>query len=289
MSPSGFASSPSPPPLVSVVIPTYQRAALVQEAIDSVLAQEVGDLQIVVVDDGSRDGTVEALEQRGDPIVVVSIPHCGVVARVRNAGIGRAEGGFVAFLDSDDLWLPGKLRRQLDYFAANRGISALYTNEFRVVQGQVLSRTRFDEFPPRRRVRYRTAVRGLCVQTSSVMVRREVFDVVGLFDEEQALYEDADMWSRISDRFEWGFIGEPLVLYRPDVDPHPHLLADERLELLDAWRYYEKYAARRRGRDPDPEEDEGTARFLDGLAALALAIGEPWPPSPAALAETRRG
>jgi glycosyltransferase involved in cell wall biosynthesis len=276
-------------PLVTVVIPTYEREALVQEAIDSVLAQGVERLEIVVVDDGSQDGTMRALERRGAPIVPVSIPHSGRVARVRNAGIRRAQGAFVAFLDSDDVWLPGKLRGQLDYLAAHPGVAAMYTNEYRVSQGRISPRTRFDDFPPRRRVLYRTTVHGLCVQTSSVLLRRRVLDAVGLFDEDQILYEDADMWSRISEQFEWSFLDEPLVLYRPDVDPRPHRLADERLNLLEAWRYYEKYTARRRRRPADPEEDAGTACFLDGMAAIARVIGEPWPPPPCVLAEARYG
>jgi glycosyltransferase involved in cell wall biosynthesis len=281
--------SVSATPLVTVVIPTYEREALVQEAIASVLAQGIEEIEIVVVDDGSRDGTIRALERRGGPIVPVSIPHSGRAARVRNAGIRRARGVFVAFLDSDDVWLPGKLRRQLDYFAANPGVAALYTNEYRVTQRRISRRTRFDDFPPRRRVLYRTTVHGLCVQTSSVVLRRHVLDAVGLFDEDQILYEDADMWSRISEQFEWGFLDEPLVLYRPDVDQRPHRLTDERLNLLEAWRYYEKYAARRCRRGADPGEDAGTACFLDGLTAVARAIGEPWPPSPGVLAEARRG
>src|SRR6185503_15163750 len=125
---------------------------------------------------------------------------------------------------------------------------------------------------------------GLCVQTSSVVLRRQVLDAVGLFDEDQILYEDADLWSRISEQFDWGFLDEPLVLYRPDVDQRPHRLTDERLNLLEAWRYYAKYAARRCRRGADPGEDAGTACFLDGLTAVARAIGEPWPPLPGVLA-----
>jgi hypothetical protein len=97
------------------------------------------------------------------------------------------------------------------------------------------------------------------------------------------------MWSRISEQFEWSFLDEPLVLYRPDVDPRPHRLADERLDLLAAWRYYEKYTDRRHRCPVDPEEEAVPRAFRDGLAAIARAIGEPWPPSPCALADARRG
>jgi glycosyltransferase involved in cell wall biosynthesis len=263
--------------LVSVVIPTFNRRGLVREAIDSVLRQDGASLEIFVVDDGSQDGTVAELERIGPPVVPVAIAHCGRVGKVRNVGIRLARGEFVAFLDSDDVWLPGKLARQLDYLASHPDIAVVYTNQYRVQQGRILPRTRFDHFAPRRRVLYRETVRGLCVQTSSVIARREVFDTIGLFDEEQVLYEDADMWSRLSERYELGFIETPLVLYRPDVDPG-HLQADERVNLREAWRYYQKYAERRRMRVASAEEDAGTARFLGGLAAVAAELGEPWPP-----------
>ncbi len=134
-------------PLVSVVIPTFQRKALVQEAIDSVLRQGAARLEILVVDDGSQDGTVEELARRGPPIVSIAIAHCGLIGKVRNVGIRRAQGAFVALLDSDDVWLPGKLDRQLDYLAAHPDVSAVYTNQYRVRQGRVLPRTRFEDFP----------------------------------------------------------------------------------------------------------------------------------------------
>jgi glycosyltransferase involved in cell wall biosynthesis len=262
---------------VSVVIPTFARRDLTQEAIDSVLSQAGARLEVIVVDDGSGDGTLEALERRGPPVVPVPIPRCGRIGKVRNAGIRRARGVLIAFLDSDDVWLPGKLARQLDYLAAHPHVGAVYTDQYRMQGGRILPRTRFDDFPPRRRVLYRDTVRGLCVQTSSVVVRREVFEVVGLFDEDLLLYEDADMWSRISEHFEWGFVAAPLVIYRPDIDP-AHVQTDERRTLREAWRYYERYVARRCRRPASPEEDAGTARFLAGLMAVADTLGEPWPP-----------
>ena len=100
-------------PLVSVIIPTYNRADTIGEAIDSVIEQTYSEIEIIVIDDGSRDNTSQILENYGDKIRVVHQANSGVSAS-RNRGIKIAVGEFLAFLDSDDLWLPTKLSRQID-------------------------------------------------------------------------------------------------------------------------------------------------------------------------------
>lgn len=260
-------------PRVSVVIPTYNRRRLVVEAIDSVLAQGEDGVEILVVDDGSTDDTVPFVRRLRAPVVVIPIPHCGLSGRVRNVGIRRARGALVALLDSDDLWLPGKLGRQLEYFAAHPGIAIVYTNQYRHEGGRILARTRFDQFPPWSRPLYRETLDGFCVQTSSVMMRREVFDAVGLFAEDLLCYEDLDMWSRLSERYEFGFIETPLVVYRRDVDPG-HVQDDLAVKLAAARKYIERYEARRRGQPRTPEEERATERFRQALveAEQALAV-----------------
>src|SRR5688572_20527672 len=118
-------------PTVSVVIPTYNRVRLVLEAIESVRLQRVGPVEIIVVDDGSPDDTVRRCRALDDPPVVIPLPRSGVIARVRNVGIRRATGRYIAFLDSDDLWLPGKLQSQLACFDAHPEIGGVYTNQLR--------------------------------------------------------------------------------------------------------------------------------------------------------------
>ena len=105
-------------PLVSVIIPTYNRAWVLKEAIDSVLAQEFKDFELIVVDDGSTDNTGEILDSYEQDILVVRQSNKGVSA-ARNRGIIEAAGRLVAFLDSDDLWLPRKLTRQIHFFNSN--------------------------------------------------------------------------------------------------------------------------------------------------------------------------
>jgi len=105
-------------PLVSVIIPTYNRAWVLKEAIDSVLAQEFKDFELIVVDDGSTDNTGEILDSYEQDILVLRQSNKGVSA-ARNRGIDAAEGRLIAFLDSDDLWLPRKLSSQVDFFNSN--------------------------------------------------------------------------------------------------------------------------------------------------------------------------
>ena len=258
---------------MSVVIPTYNRRGLVTEAVRSVLEQGEDRVEILVVDDGSSDGTAAHLAALGWPLRVLALPHSGVIARVRNAGIREARGAFVAFLDSDDVWLPGKLRRQLDHLAAHPEVGAVYTDQYRQQGGRILPRTRFEDFPPRPRVSWRDSLHGLCVQTSSVMVRREVFDAVGLFNEDLLLYEDADMWSRMSERYELGIIPDPLVIYRIDADSL-HLKDDQRLEARMAREWLRLYEARRRDRPVGEEERRGIARFRAELEAWEARLGD---------------
>ena len=105
-------------PKFSVIIPAYIRKRFVLKAIDSVLRQTVTDHEIVVIDDGSTDGTATALEAYGEKILYIRQENSGVSA-ARNAGIRAAQGNLIAFLDSDDEWLPKKLQTQIDFFRKN--------------------------------------------------------------------------------------------------------------------------------------------------------------------------
>ena len=105
-------------PEVSVILPTYNRGWILKEAIDSVLAQDFRDFELIVVDDGSTDNTPQILDSYHQDLMVVRQPNRGVSA-ARNRGIAAAGGGLIAFLDSDDLWLPRKLSSQVVFFNSN--------------------------------------------------------------------------------------------------------------------------------------------------------------------------
>jgi glycosyltransferase involved in cell wall biosynthesis len=198
-------------PQVSVIIPTYNRARCLREAVDSVLSQEFRGFELIVVDDGSTDETPQLLRAYGDSIRVLRQENRGVSA-ARNAGIASGRGALIAFLDSDDIWLPGKLACQVDFFRQNPEHLICQTEELWVKNGRRVN--------PGQRHRKRGGMifepsLALClVSPSAVMLRRELFERVGWFDERLPACEDYDLWLRVSCRFPVGLIETPLIVKR---------------------------------------------------------------------------
>jgi glycosyltransferase involved in cell wall biosynthesis len=189
-------------PAVSVIIPCYNRAHCVNEAIDSVLSQSFQDFEIIVVDDGSTDSTIEVLKGYGDRLIVIRQENCGVSA-ARNTGIRSAQGEWIALLDSDDTWEPDKLKIQLEDLSSNpmavaHMVDALiwdsrntHTSEFEL-RGL---RKEFEQQP----FRLRPLCDVLkCLSTQCCMVRKEVVELAGYFDPTMKIYEDFDFLARIA-------------------------------------------------------------------------------------------
>ena len=197
-------------PTVSVIIPTFNRAWVLREAIDSVLMQDFKDYEIIVVDDGSTDNTPALLEYYPQ-IHVVSQSHQGV-STARNAGIKKACGSLVGFLDSDDLWLPEKLSTQVAFFREHPDALICQTEEIWIRRGVRVN--------PKKRHRkwagmiFEHALELCIVSPSAVMIRRDLFDEIGLFDETLPVCEDYDLWLRVSCRFPVHLIEAPLVVKR---------------------------------------------------------------------------
>ncbi len=198
-------------PLVSVIIPTYNRDWIVKEAIESVLAQDFSDYELIVVDDGSDDRTPEILAAYEDPITVIRQSNRGVSA-ARNRGIAAATGRLIAFLDSDDLWLPQKLSVQVNFFAENPDAVICQTEERWVRNGVRVN-------PKKRHLKFSGMIfersLALClVSPSAVMITKALFDAVGVFDEDLPACEDYDLWLRISCRYPVDLIENPLIIKR---------------------------------------------------------------------------
>jgi glycosyltransferase involved in cell wall biosynthesis len=195
-------------PTVSVIIPTYNRAWALTRAIDSVLAQEFRDFEIVVVDDGSTDHTREVLQSYSQ-ICIVRQDHRGVSA-ARNAGIAQAEGCLIAFLDSDDSWLPSKLSVQVEFFNARLDALICQTEEIWIRNGRQVN-------PKKRHRKYSGMIFERClelciVSPSAVMMKRSLFDKIGAFDEALPVCEDYDLWLRIACRYPVYLVKQPLVI-----------------------------------------------------------------------------
>ncbi|MBN1932633.1 MAG: glycosyltransferase [Desulfobacterales bacterium] len=198
-------------PLVSVIIPTYNRGWTLKEAVDSVLTQDFRDFELIVVDDGSDDNTPEILESYANSICVIRQNNQGVSA-ARNKGVAAASGRFLAFLDSDDLWLPKKLLAQVEFF--NQDLKALIcqTEELWIRNGLRVNPKKRHQKPSGNIFERSLA---LClVSPSAVMIARSLFESVGGFDENLPACEDYDLWLRISCRYPVYLIDTPLIIKR---------------------------------------------------------------------------
>ena len=196
-------------PLVSVIIPTFNRATMVGQAVESVLAQTFSDFELIVVDDGSTDETEKVLSGYLDQILYLQQPNRGVSA-ARNRGIRRARGQLIAFLDSDDLWLPEKLFRQTRFFHHRPEALICQTEEIWIRNGRRVNpkkrhqKLSGDIFVP--------SLELCLVSPSAVMLRRLLFDEIGFFDEALPACEDYDLWLRISSRHPVHLIDTPLII-----------------------------------------------------------------------------
>jgi glycosyltransferase involved in cell wall biosynthesis len=215
-------------PLISVIIPTYNREGVLPRAIDSALAQKGADFELIIIDDGSTDDTEKLLaprdsglgtrankepnESRGtrcESRFFRSEKNCGPAA-ARNLGIKHSQGEWIAFLDSDDEWKPGKLKAQLEFLLENPDYLICQTEEIWIRNG-----TRVN--PMKKHKKFGGFIFEKClplcvVSPSAVMMHRKLFDAVGLFDESLPACEDYDLWLRIAAKYPIGLIEKPYIL-----------------------------------------------------------------------------
>jgi glycosyltransferase involved in cell wall biosynthesis len=219
----GFSST------ISVIIPAYNAEAYLAEALESVLAQGEPIHEVIVVDDGSTDRTAEVAAKFGAPIRYLRQDNAGASA-ARNHGIREATGEWIAFLDADDLWEPHRLSAECRILEANPDL-VWVAGEFaygyidgsrtcRVATPEAFSLLSdqgvFDDF-------YAATAAGVVFSTCSMLIRRDVFDEIGGFDESLITSGDRDLWYRIGDQYpQIGFVSEPLFLYRMVADSLQH-------------------------------------------------------------------
>ena len=202
-------------PRVSVIIPTFNRALLVTETIDSVLAQTYRDFEIIVVDDSSTDNTSEVLSKYGDHIRVVVHPTNLGLSVARNSGIHHSAGEFVAFLDSDDLWLPTKLEQQINLLDATPGLDWVYADVENFDDKTGLNLGFYSQGqPPHQGNVLQKLIFSNFICTDTTLIRRTVFYAVGLFYDNEKTAEDWDMWLRIAAKYPVEYVAKPLARRR---------------------------------------------------------------------------
>ena len=216
-------------PEISVIIPTHNRRAMLREALASVAAQRGASFEVIVIDDGSTDGTWDELSAGSYGLRGIRTECCGPAA-ARNRGIALARGRLIAFLDSDDLWVPEKLMRQSLFMRDNPDCLISQSGE-RWLRNSV-------QVNPARHHRKRSgdiftdALHTCLISPSAAILRRELLDEVGGFDEDMAACEDYDLWLRILARHEVGLLDEPLAVRRAG---HPGQLSAT-VAALDRFR-----------------------------------------------------
>jgi len=201
-------------PAVSVIIPTYNRAEFLRLAITSVLNQTFQDFEIIVVDDASEDHTHEVMNNLNDKrIKYIRHEVNKRVSAARNTGVLNSSGDYIAFLDDDDEWLPGKLQIQVALLEDSTStFGGVYTGFVHIDRstGRILEQV----VPERRGNIYNDLLKDNCIGTpSTVLLRRQCLDRVGLFDESIEFWEDYDLWIRVSKEFHFECVPECLVKY----------------------------------------------------------------------------
>jgi len=196
------------PPKVSVVAPTFDRREILPRTLDSVLAQTFSDWELIVVDDGSTDGTADMVKHDYSDAHLVIQENRGVSA-ARNAGIAAASGEWIAFIDSDDAWLPEKLNRQMDALEAEPGHRLCHTDEIWIRNGQRVN-------PMEKHAKaggriYPMCLPLCCISPSSVVIHRDLLQEMGGFDETFEVCEDYDLWLRVTAREPVLFVQEQLL------------------------------------------------------------------------------
>jgi glycosyltransferase involved in cell wall biosynthesis len=197
-------------PFFSVIIPTYNRRHLFDIALKSVLNQTYKDFEVIAVDDGSTDHTNEVIKNFDDFRVKYLYQENHGVSHARNRGLEISRGKFIAFLDSDDRWVPRKLQRAKELIDRYPDICIFHTDEIWYKGGRLLNQKKKHKKPSG--YVYLKALPLCCVGMSTAVVKRELFEKIGLFDESMQACEDYDFWLRATHSFEVKLIDEKLTV-----------------------------------------------------------------------------
>jgi len=239
------------PPVISVVVPTYNREALIVDALESIHAQSWRPLEVIVVDDGSTDGTETIVREwmaahEADDFQTHFLRQENQGGNVaRNTGIEHARGALIAFLDSDDCWLPDKLAKQAPCFD-DAQVAAAYCGVRHVDMATGESTEPTDRAYPAGDLLEALLVRDVTAQTSAYVVRKEAFEQAGTFDVSLRARQDWDMWIRLASVGHIACVQEALVDYREHNLTRTASNPQKEIDAYRAIRY--KYATLRRER-----------------------------------------
>lgn len=266
-------------PAVSVIIPTYNRAQYLGESISSVLAQEGPPFEVIVIDDGSTDETPALLERYGDAIRIVRQANQGIAA-ARNAGIAAARGRFIAFHDSDDIALPGRVACLHEFLSAHAEYDlAIGNGVFLPPEGSHAPerpwlRPQVAAALDGREITVREIFRWNLGQLQATLISRQGLLAVGPLDSEFLILDDLDIMLRLALRFRAMFFDRPLFAYRQHgvgISQNRMLLREESIRLAEKLRDHQPEMLARVGKSA---YDQRQARRYARLASMKLEAGD---------------
>lgn len=218
--------------LVSVIIPTFNRARFLKRAVDSVLAQTYKDLELIVVNDGSCDDTFEMLAHIADSrLKIIHLESNVGVSKARNIGFSHSKGEWIALLDSDDEWLSHRLEIQMNYidsmpafYPLIHGEEIWIRNGKRINQKKIHQKSGGDLFE--------RSLELCLISPSASLIHRKCWEEFNGFDEDFVVCEDYDLWLRLTSKYEVGFINEPIIIKYGGHDDQLSI----RYKAMDYWR-----------------------------------------------------
>ncbi|MHB8204205.1 MAG: glycosyltransferase family 2 protein [Desulfomonilaceae bacterium] len=200
-------------PLVTVIIPTFNRVDVLPRSIRSVLKQTFQDIELIVIDDGSTDSTADLIAGASDSIRYSRQDHKGVSA-ARNTGIVASHGKLIAFLDSDDEWRQDKLEKQLELYDEADDDFICHSDELWLKYGKVVNQKEIHK--KQGGCFFERALERCLISPSAVLLSRLLLNKIGLFNEELPAAEDYDLWLRVTAFYDVKFVSEPLVVKHGD-------------------------------------------------------------------------
>ena len=249
---------------VSVILPVYNGQAFLREALESILRQTYRNVEIIAIDDGSTDASLEILQEYREKISVHTQENSGVCV-ARNRGVEIASGDLIAFMDQDDIWYEHKLERQVEELRSSEQVAFVYSDfdlidsRGRITQKCALAEMKADWMRP--------FIGGhLHPYPSTVLMKRSLFVQVGGFDStfKENTHEDVDLWVRVHDEAPFSFIPEPLVQYRRD---HRHHKQKKRSFDVESENYFQLYQTLKARFHSDPSKKEAMDRVLSMVLA----------------------